>query len=217
VVVAPAGAHGFDDMALGEGDVPEQLPYVKAGYAVVAYDVSGPMDGQSLRAASLAARSFMEADAGVSDGKRAIDYALRTLSVDPNRVVVAGHSSAATLALALAENDPRVRSCLAYAPITDVRYRLGRTLLILEKRVHGLTDCLVRFSPLGNLDGLTVSTPVFHARDDIVAPLAPIVAFTKNRANAKLLEVPDGGHYDSMVREGVPARLRFLRKHGFAP
>ncbi len=215
VVIAPAGAHMFDGMSLGEGDVPEHLPYVEGGYVVVAYDVSGPIE----RAGSEfeAARAFMAADAGVADGKRAIDFALRTLDVDPGKIAVAGHSSAATIALTLAQNDPRVKACLAYAPVIDVPGRLGETLPALEQRVPGITDQLTRFSPLGKPQEPKSPTLIFHAREDDNVPRGPIVAFAASRPNIKLIEVPSGGHYDSMIAEGIPAGMAFLKAHGIAP
>jgi dipeptidyl aminopeptidase/acylaminoacyl peptidase len=183
----------------------------------VAYDVSGALEGKTYEALVRAARAFSAADAGVVDGRRAIDYALGSLAVDPRRVVVAGHSSAATIALALAENDSRVKACLAYAPIIDVPARLGSDLAGLEAEVPGLTERLVRFSPLGRPGGLKAPTFLFHAQDDDNAPRAPIAAFAKGRANVEFAEVPEGGHYDSMMREGVPGGLAFLRARRLGP
>ena len=215
VVIAGAGAHMFDGMSLGEGDVPEHLPYVEAGYVVVAYDVSGPLDPEGSEVE--AARAFMAADAGVADGKRAIDFALRTLDVDPGKIAVAGHSSAATLALTLAQNDPRVKACLAYAPIIDVPARLEEALPMLEPKVPGLTKRLTRFSPLGGPKGSKSPTLIFLAQDDDIVPRSPIAAFASSRPNVKFVEVPSGGHYDSMIAEGIPAGLAFLKSKGLSP
>jgi hypothetical protein len=41
VLTAPAGTPLVTGMDLGDGDVPEHLPYVRAGFAVLAYDLDG--------------------------------------------------------------------------------------------------------------------------------------------------------------------------------
>lgn len=203
----------FDGMVLGEGDIDEHLPYQRAGYVVVAYDVSGPMEGESLDAAVTAAKAFSEADAGVADGKRAIDYAIDSLKVDKNKIAVAGHSSAATIALTLAEHDPRVKACLSYAPIIDVPAHIGETLQGLEAEIPGVTEKLRNFSPLGEVDGYATPTLLFFAQDDTTVPREPIAAFAAKHTNVELVEVPSGGHYDSMISKGIPAGLAFLKAH----
>ena len=207
----------FDGMDLGEGDVPEHLPYLKAGYVVVAYDVSGPLKGKDDEAVVEAAKAFMAADAGVADGKRAISYALQNLDVDPTRIATAGHSSAATIALAVAENDPRVKACLAYAPIVDVAGDLRASLPDLESLVPGLTTTLVRNSPLGRAATLKCPTLLFHAKDDTNAPLGPIASLAAAVPGVKLVEVPSGGHYDSMISKGIPTGLAFMKSHALGP
>src|SRR5260370_39041688 len=47
VLVPPAGSRLFDGMDLGDGDREEHYPYVKAGFAVVSFQIDGqvPEDG----------------------------------------------------------------------------------------------------------------------------------------------------------------------------
>src|SRR5579871_2614816 len=43
VVIAPSGSALFSGMKLQDGDRAEHLPYVRAGFAVIAYDIDGPI------------------------------------------------------------------------------------------------------------------------------------------------------------------------------
>ena len=86
--VAPAGSHMFDGNSLGEESRAEHLPYVRAGYAVVAYEVDGelPDHPTGLRTVD-AATAFKEADVGNANARSAIDYALAKVpQVDPKRL-----------------------------------------------------------------------------------------------------------------------------------
>ncbi len=56
------------------------------------------------------------------NGQAAIDYVLsRFPLVDREKIYTWGHSSAATLALLLAAKDPRVKRCIAMAPVTSLK------------------------------------------------------------------------------------------------
>ncbi len=215
ILIAPAGAHMNDGMSLGEGDIDEEIPYVAAGYVVVAYDVSGPLEGNSGAAVVEATKAFAAADAGVADGKRALDYALKNLNVDPVHVAAAGHSSAATIALTLAENEPRIKACLAYAPVVDVAERLGDRLDALERAAPGVREKLVQFSPVTGKDSLRCPTLIFHAKDDDNVLSEPLTSFAHSIPSVTFHEVETGGHYDSMIREGIPAGIALLKKAGF--
>lgn len=78
--------------------------------AVLAYSISGAAD-PSLTADQAAgpATQYMEAHSGLSDEMAALDYALKNVpDIDPKRIFGVGHSSAGTLALFVAEMDPRI-------------------------------------------------------------------------------------------------------------
>jgi dipeptidyl aminopeptidase/acylaminoacyl peptidase len=196
--------------------VPEHVPYVQAGCIVVAYDVSGSSSDRQ-RINLRAIREFMASDAGVKDGQRALDYALKNLPVDPQRVFAAGHSSAATIALQLAEADPRVKACVAYAPAVDVLGFLKDQDGLdqkIEESVPGFLNFIQRTSPSGNASALRQPLFLFHADDDDVVPLEPIRQLAAAVPTAKLVRVPDGGHYDSMLSKGIPAGIKWLRSNG---
>lgn len=220
VLIAPAGSRLVHGMDLDEGDRKEHLPYVRAGLAVVAYAIAGPWPerpGVTQAEQLTAMRAFMAADAGLVNARRALDFALAKVpTIDAKRVYTAGHSSAATLALLFAENEPRLKACVAFAPATDVVKRLGRpTLLQVDQDVPGFSAFVERTSPLTNVAKLTCPVFLFHAQDDRNVPISDTLAFAralqKTNPNVKFVQVARGGHYEPMIRQGIPQAIRWLQ------
>lgn len=216
VVVAPAGTRLFHGIGLGEGDRDEHLPYVRAGFAVVACEIDGPLgDDFSDQEAYAAVRAFRQAEAGIDNVRAAIDLALKRVPrIDPKRVVVAGHSSAATLALQCAVHEPRVRACIAYAPCTDVVARLADVLPTLERFEAGGTHFLRRLSPRQEAGLLRCPLFLFHARDDDNVPIEESAVYTRYvgaNPNVRFVVAQSGGHYQSMIAEGIPRAIAWLR------
>ncbi|MFC1836622.1 alpha/beta hydrolase family protein, partial [Thermodesulfobacteriota bacterium] len=125
VLIAAAGSRLYHGMSLGEGDMPEHVPYAQAGFFVIAYDVSGPLSKQAPeKAKRKAIRLFMDSKGGLRDASSALELALKKYDfIDRERVFAVGHSSAGTIALWVAENLPKVQGCVAYAPIADIEQR----------------------------------------------------------------------------------------------
>ncbi len=217
--VAPAGSHMFDGASLGDGDRPEHLPYVRAGYAVVAYEVDGdqpehPTDQQIVDSA----QAFKDADAGIANARSAIDYALAKVpQIDPKRLYSAGHSSAATLSLLAAEYDPRIAACIAYAPVCDVPKHLGEKFITaFEAVIPGYREFMSLSSPNSHTEKLRCPLFLFHADDDTVVKaedVDPFAALVKQtNPNVTYTTVPNGNHYESMVNQGIPDALEWLGK-----
>ena len=124
VLIAPAGSILITGMDLGEGDRKEHLPYVRAGFAVLSYSLDGHVpDRKAASDAQIrqASQEFLAAKAGLTNAKVALEWlTARVPEVDADRIYAAGHSSAGTLALLLAENEPRIKKCAAFAPRSDV-------------------------------------------------------------------------------------------------
>ena len=218
VLIAPAGTPLIHGMDLGRGDQAEHVPYVRAGFAVVAYSLSGPVPrGASDAQLVEGIRAFMQADAGLVNAPTALDYALaRVNKIDPERVYAAGHSSAATLALLVAEHDPRVKACVAYAPVTDVPARLGpRNIDQLSRQVPGFKEFVERSSPRTHMAKLQCPVFLFHAKNDKTVPVAESVRFAndlkKTNPKVKLVEPPTGDHYPGMIRQGIPQAIAWLK------
>ena len=224
IVIAPAGTRLFHGMDIGKGDMPEHLPYVRAGFAVVAYELDGSLSEEPTnREVMAAAQAFHDADAGLANARMALDYIEKRLPyVDVNRIYTAGHSSAATMALLLAEHDPRIKACVAFAPVCDLEGRLGEKLIALLSRVTPDYRAFVhRSSPAVGFRDLHCPTFLFHADDDSNVPTAEVALFAaelrKTNVQATFVRVPTGNHYDSMIKEGIPQAIQWLKKLPASP
>lgn len=191
---------------------------MRAGFIVVAYELDGDVSDRNDPAQIEAGtRAYVRANAGIYNGMTAISFALSSMPrVDRTRLYVAGHSSAATVALLMAQHDPRVAACAAYAPTTDIPARLGeRSLDFYEEQMPGFSRFVTRYSPLTNAARLRCPTFLFHADDDSNTPLADNVRFARAvrsvNPHLQFVRVPTGNHYDSMIRQGIPLAIRWLQ------
>jgi dipeptidyl aminopeptidase/acylaminoacyl peptidase len=220
VLVPPAGSTLFVGMDLGDGDRPEHYPYVRAGFAVASFEIDGHVP--NLRQAPDAvvlqgARAFRDAQAGLANARTALDFVLAKVpQIDPKRVYIAGHSSAATLALLVAEHEPRVKACCAYAPVTDVEARLAPAIPSLDGAIPGYRDFLRFSSPRTHAHKLKCPVFLFHAQDDGNVPIRQSTDFAaqlkKTNPHVTLVRAASGGHYDSMIREGIPKGITWLKQ-----
>lgn len=227
VFIAPAGVPPFVGNGFG-ADLdrqkhPEHLPYVHAGFAVVAYDVDGELanpDDVTYEQVQAAATAFRNAEAGAFNARHAIDYVLKMIpAVDPKRLYSAGHSSAGRISLLLAESDPRIAACVAYAPVTDPERRAQEigpdAFRYLDSHLPGFREFLARTSPLRQIGQLHCPTFLFHSEDDSRIPIAESQAFVealqKTNPRVTFVRGTRGDHYDSMIEEGVPRAIRWLR------
>jgi dipeptidyl aminopeptidase/acylaminoacyl peptidase len=225
VFIAPAGVppylgNGFGtDLSLQKH--PEHLPYVRAGFAVVAYDTDGEVAGladMSHEQLLSGATAFKNAEAGMVNARHAIDYVLKMVpAVDPRRLYSAGHSSAGRQALLLAESDPRIAACVAYAPVTDVEERVTpKAGWYLASHIAGFEEFLKRTSPLRNAAALHCPLFLFHAETDQRIPIADSVAFIetlkKTNAHVTFVRGAHGDHHSSMIEEGIPQAIPWLQQ-----
>ena len=140
VLIAPAGSDCLTGNRLGKDSRPEHLPYVRAGYAVAAYDLDGALPNKATHSQRLAAmRAFRDAGAGVKNARAALDYVLKTYpGIDRDHIFASGHSSAGTVALLSAARDLRIKAVVAFAPATDLRAWLSKAELAdVEKTLPG--------------------------------------------------------------------------------
>lgn len=226
VFIAPAGA-GMWGMGLAEGDRYEHVPYVRAGFAVVAYEVSGGVANPKAKTFFYRdvvgpVKEFMESDGGLINARTAIDFALQKVpEVNPKQLYACGHSSAAIQALDLAANDPRISACCAYAPATDFAKKWAATPL--KRLIPGFAEFAKRDAPMSHVDEFHCPVFLFHADDDDNrnCTLPDNQAFADAMRAAKkcitFKRVPTGGHYLSMIKQGIPAGIAFLEMHGAKP
>lgn len=221
VFIAPAGSNLLFGMDLGDGDRKEHLPWVAAGFAVVAYEIEGvmpPDDQQTDENVLKQTTRYVQCQAGLEDARAAIEYALAKVpAVDPQRLFAAGHSSAATMALMFAAHEPRLRGCAAFMPIADVDKRIPRSLKkMMEKDFAGYGNFLVRNSPLTHAERYAMPLFVFAAEDDENVPFAEAQAFVEKLQAAKRTvtfeHVPTGNHYQPMIDTGIPKAIAWAKE-----
>ena len=225
VLIAAAGSYIFNGVSIGEGDQPEHLPYVRKGYAVIAYETPGSLkevDNKKLTNEQLrkAATEFKNSNAGLIQEQNALNYALDKISaIDAERVYSAGHSSAATLSLLVAANEPRVKAAIAYAPATDLEKKLSDDMDFFERQVPGFKSFISQNSPKNNISKIKIPVFIFQATDDSVIPVADTKAFVtelqKSNSNVTFTTVNEGDHYDSMIQQGIPKAIEWLNKIAF--
>ena len=219
IFIAPAGTRLFHGSALDDGNPPEYLPYVHAGYSVVAYELDGDLSENPKDAEIYtAAQAFMKADGGLADARLAIDYALAKLpNIDTQRLYVAGHSSAATVALYVAEHEPRIKACIAYAPVCYLEERLPAVLInVLTNKIPGYRRFVHRVSPSTDVTKLACPVFLFHADDDTNVPTDEVARFAdelkKTNKQVTFARVQTGNHYESMIEQGIPQAIEWLKK-----
>lgn len=218
VLIAPAGTRLYHGITLAEGDRPEHLPYVRAGFAVIAYEVDGPLaDKASGKAFFKAALEFKNAQAGLVNARAALDYALAKIpEIDPSRIYTAGHSSAGTISLLVAEREPRVRAAVAYAPASDVEKFLGEVKVgALASIIPDYREFLKRTSPQAGAKELHCPLFLFHAEDDKVVPISYSEDFVKevsrHNSSVTFVQAAQGGHFSAISEEGIPKAIEWLK------
>ncbi len=226
ILITTAGTNLLTGITLGgDEDHLERIPYARAGFAVLAFELDGPQPqpvggkDPSPMVVFAAMRRFLAARAGLVNARVAFEYVLAKLpEVDPGRISIAGHSSAGTLALLFAEHEPRLESCVAFAPAVDLEKRFGPEA-VGHLRQAKLADLATRYSPKLGEARLDCPLFLFHARDDGNLPVAESEAFAARlQALGKAVTldlVDDGDHYQSMIDQGIPRAIAWLK--GTAP
>jgi dipeptidyl aminopeptidase/acylaminoacyl peptidase len=226
VVIAPAGSNLLFGMTLGDGDRKEHLPWLQAGFVVVAYEVDGVMpeeDQQTDANIMRQARAYNDSLAGMLNARAALEFALAKVpAIDGKRLFAAGHSSAATTALLFAAHEPRLRGVAAFMPVVDVSKRLPKVAQDqMEKDFPGYRNFIVRSSPHTHLAGYRMPLFVFAAEDDENTPFADTKAFAEQLKAAKkdvtFDHVATGNHYEPMLDPGIPHAIAWAQKLAAAP
>jgi len=230
ILVGPAGTNLLHGSQLGLGEQndyhDEALPYADAGMIVVCYSLDGwmEMDNYDNEQAMLDAlpayfSEFYAAGAGTANARVALDYALEHFpEIDNNLIFAAGHSSAGTLALQLATAEPRLAGALAYAPVTNLQKQLGELQQFpsVVRKFTGLTEYISLCSPHSLTPGCDLF--VFAAKNDQIESFSNIRFYSSmirgrmmaNQCTIKFESVATGGHYQSMIDEGIPRGIRWI-------
>ena len=220
IFIAPAGAIAFAGMELGSEDQSEHIPYAAAGFVVVAYEIDGNIpDTDTATDAEIlqAAQRYWAAGAGIVNARNAIDFALAKIpEVDPSRLFTAGHSSAGVQSLLLAENDSRIKGCIAYAPVVDLELRVSDVLPLYRCAIKDFDVLLKLASPRAGESRLHCPVFLFHALDDDVVPVSESTGLAdrlqRDGRSVELKTASSGGHYDSMISQGIPSGITWLKR-----
>lgn len=213
VLIGAGGSNLLSGKALDDDDRDEHIPYVQAGFAVVAFSIDGDP-----RYTDQPYRKFEGAFGGMVNARNALEFALAKLpEVDPERIFIAGHSSAGTLALLYAEHEPRLKGACAYMPVYDVVGALGNapTLRTVDPDAP---QFLSRTSPRSFVDRLRCPVFLFGSEKDGNVPVATVRRAANDlRAHGKDVTIeiaPSGDHYRAMIDSGIPAGIAWLKTKG---
>lgn len=218
VLVPPAGSTLLSGMDLGEGDRAEHYPYVRAGMAVGSFEIDGHVpDGAPDAVVLKGAREFRDSQAGLNNAKATLDYLLaKAPDVDPNRIFIAGHSSAGTLSLLVAEHDPRIKGCVCYCGVPDVETRVAQAIPIFDAAIPGYRDFIRFSSPKTHVQKLKCPVFLFHAQDDRNVPVSQTTTFATllkmTNSDVTLDTSARGDHYQSMIDTGIPRGIAWIKK-----
>jgi hypothetical protein len=138
--------------------------------------------------------------------------------VDPDRIFVAGHSSAGTVALLCAEHVDGLAGCVAYAPCSDLEGSMAGIVKDIERVLPNVRQYMTDGSPSTYLQHLRCPVMIFHAIDDQVVRLSESRGFVQRATSAgqdaTLRTGARGGHYDAMIDEGIDEAIRWMNRTG---
>lgn len=209
VLRIPAGGSLFKPAVLGLGTVPEIEPYFTAGYVTLV---------MSFRSTLANGGKFSESKGGLEDVLAALEYLKKLPEVDAKNIYVAGHSSAASLALRVSQVSDIPRAVAAFSPVTDWTD-------FFKERVKDLSEesrkYLKKASAITHAGNTNCPILLTHGTRDTIAPLSHSEAMARKLKKAKkyheFAKIPEGDHYYSMLKVGIPLSLAFfseIREHG---
>ena len=220
VLVAPAGTNLLTGSSISGEYHDETIPYSDAGFAVVQYSLDGDLSDNATVADLVESyRQFKAAEAGMANTRNAIAFVKNALpEVDLNRIYTAGHSSAGTVSLLAAATFDEVKGAIAFAPCSDVVAFHAEVSADpeFEKMMSGFKEFDLKYCPTRNVSKIGCPVFLFQAADDRVVTPAETKGFRKvlesSNDQVTLVEVGSGGHYDSMIKKGIPEAIKWLKK-----
>lgn len=200
----------------------ESQPYLNAGFAVCDFSIDGEQseDEDDVDTAGMITshQQFSAACAGVVNVRNALEFILAKIAVvNPNRIYIAGHSSAGALALLAAAHEPRLKACIAYAAPTEL---VGQQQAMLNAPGFSqvfpqMSEFLRRSSPMTHVARMQCPVYLFHALDDSTVPVnqSQLIA-SQLQSTGKIVTmetVPTGEHYQAMVNQGLLKAVAWLK------
>lgn len=219
VLVASAGSNLLSGTLVGPPDyLDETAPYAKEGLVVVAYSIDGFVENSDDEEEATAGYlAFRSAAAGVVNTRNAFALARSLPMVDADRIFLAGHSSAGTLSLLAAAHLPELAGAVAYAPVVDVEamFREPDGSTFYSLLYPGVGHFVRRSSPRTHADRIEIPVFFFYADDDERVEAEEgrelVRSLTDRGIDASLRKVSSGGHYYSMIEQGIPAGIEWIK------
>jgi len=208
VVIAPAGSDGLTGMHLALGDRAEHLPYVEAGYVVVAYSVDGVDEVEG-------PRRFAAAKGGLVNTMNALSFIEEEVpEVNREQVFAVGHSSAADVAMLAASHFDLAGAVAFNSAGQGCWFQPEGLLNLLRVAQPGFVQSCQETRASNHVGHLRSPLLLFGAADDEVVPLGDIEELHQRLVEAGAtveLQRGQGGHYASMRDHGIPKALEWMQ------
>ena len=216
VLIAPAGVNQLVGRELSADDRAEHLPYVRAGFVVMAYNLDGHVSpGASDAQFTSALVAYKSADAGLANARAAIALAAeRVPSLDTTKIFAAGRGAAGSHALLLAADEPRVKGAVVYAPAT--RFVGDKAaVMAIDKAISGYGTFIRRSMPENRVADVRAPLFIYQSRTDEVIRASHtqdyVERLKRHGKQVDFVTVTGGAHYEGMLSDGIP------RGHTVAP
>lgn len=219
---------------------PGPVALVIHGWGASAADMiplSQPLLDAGLRVLLLDARAHgRSGDVGVAtmptfaeDLRTALDWLRRQPEIDPDRIVLVGHSVGAGAALFVAADDHAIAGVISISSMAAprefmaqrLRARLPGPMVRLAMRYveHIIGHRFVQFSPLYTIGRSTAPVLLVHGALDSTIPLTDAERLhARIPDRSTLLVLPEADHADfGSIQKGKPSLLRFLHDAGILP
>jgi hypothetical protein len=234
VLFAPSGTQGLNGAAPSEVDEAEHLPWVRAGFAVAAFESDGALpitkDGAAPSAQDYlkSIHAFRETAGGLMNAVEALDAASKVLrEADPDRVVLVGSGSGGTVALNVARAWHKLqwaRAVVVFSPILDVAGATDKLMLdALDSAQPGVAKFARESSPGLVPEQLKTPAFLFTSREPAVSVTGEATSDAASleryadqlRAagqSPQLVVMPTGDPYTAMVRDGIDLAIEWTQR-----
>lgn len=149
----------------------------------------------------------------VQDILAAADYLASLDYVDPQRIYLGGHSTGGTLALLVAESDPRFRATFAFGPVYDVSV-YGPDMLPVA--MDDAQEIRLR-SPGYWLSSIRSPTFVFEGDHDANTGELERMRSESHDSNVEFLVVPRADHFSTLAPVNALIARKILADVGTGP
>jgi uncharacterized protein len=132
------------------------------------------------------------------DGQIAYNYLVNEKNINPNNIIVYGHSLGGALAIDLASHNPEIGGLILQSTITNMM----DTLKADKKYKYLPLDLIIteKFNSIDKISSLQMPLLIIHGMDDVVVPynMAEELFAKATSPKKKLVLMPEGDHVNFM-------------------